>query len=77
VYVHVTYSRPRNEDRLVRHYDREGRVTGAVIEDLAAGLDADFYVCGPPAFLGDITTSLEALGIEPARVHIESFTQST
>jgi predicted ferric reductase len=35
--------------------------------------DRDVFVCGPAAMLADARRSLEALGLEPDRVHVEVF----
>lgn len=73
VRVHFAYSQPRKEDRAGMTYDYEGRVTTAALERLLPGRDADFYLCGPPGFLADIAGSLEEIGVEPERVHTETF----
>lgn len=71
--VDVAYSRPRAVDIQNLDYDRDGRVTGDVIEELVPGLDADFYLCGPVRFLSDISAALNARGVEPDRIHTETF----
>jgi uncharacterized protein len=76
VRVHVAYSRPRTEDRPGMAYDEAGRITRDVIEKLVGGLDADFYLCGPPAFLSDIAVTLDALGVEAHRIRTETFSQA-
>lgn len=70
---HVRYSRPRAEDRLGVDYDVAGRLTAAALEDLGVPRDADFYLCGPPGFLRDLTSGLAASGIAPTRIHTEVF----
>ena len=69
----VAYSRPRVEDIQNLDYDREGRVTDDVIEELVPGLDADFYLCGPLRFLSDISAALSSQGVDPDRIHTETF----
>ncbi|HNP35390.1 MAG TPA: pyridoxamine 5'-phosphate oxidase family protein [Woeseiaceae bacterium] len=73
VTVDVAYSQPRAEDVQNLDYHRVGRVTGDVIEELVSGLDADFYICGPISFLSDISTALNARGVEPDRIRTETF----
>jgi ferredoxin len=34
---------------------------------------ADFYLCGPPAFLTDLTAALQSWGVPYARIHSEAF----
>ena len=57
---HVAYSRPDATDRLGIDFDAAGRLTVAVLEKLGVPREADFYVCGPPAFLDDFTAGLSA-----------------
>jgi hypothetical protein len=44
-----------------------------VLQELDVPRDADFYLCGPPAFLSDLTIDLEAWGVAINRVHTEIF----
>jgi len=69
---YVQYSRPRPEDRIGVDFDASGHLT-AGLEMLGVPLDADFYICGPTAFLRDITNGLAARGITADRVHREVF----
>ncbi len=69
----VLYSRPRAEDRLGQDYDAEGRVTAEMLLALDAGPDAHYMLCGPPAFLADIRSGLEAAGVPAENVEFETF----
>lgn len=71
--LHVSYSRPRPEDRLSEDFDAVGRVDGALVERLVGRSDVDVYLCGPPAFMAAVQSGLEARGVEPDRIHSESF----
>ena len=71
--LHVAYSRPRPEDRDGRRFDREGRVDAAWLDSIQPGLDAEFYLCGPVSFMAGLTADLEARGVDPDRIHSESF----
>lgn len=71
--THVSYSRPAPEDLPGRDYDRAGRVDARLVESLLPALDADFYLCGPAAFLSGLAGDLESLAVPPGRVHIEDF----
>ena len=73
VRVDVSYSRPRETDIMGMDFDRQGRVTGALLEQLDLPVDADFYLCGPVRFMADMLGALDALGIHPDRVHTETF----
>jgi ferredoxin-NADP reductase/MOSC domain-containing protein YiiM len=70
---HVCYSAPDSTDRLAVDFDRAGRLSMSVLEDLKVPRDADFYICGPQAFMNDLTAGLAASGIAPARIHTEMF----
>jgi ferredoxin-NADP reductase/MOSC domain-containing protein YiiM len=70
---HVQYSRPEATDRLGVDFDAAGRLTVTVVETLGVPREADFYLCGPPAFLEDFTAGLGAWGVAGDRVHTEIF----
>jgi ferredoxin-NADP reductase len=70
---HIRYSRPDPEDQLGSDFDSSGHLDSAAIEQLGVPRDADFYLCGPPAFLHDLTQGLSALGVSAGRVHSEVF----
>ena len=40
---------------------------------LVPDLDAEFYLCGPTAFMAAVQTDLEQRGVSPDRIHSESF----
>nr|WP_042385376.1 MOSC and FAD-binding oxidoreductase domain-containing protein [Streptacidiphilus melanogenes] len=40
---------------------------------LPGDADADAYLCGPTAFMDDVTEHLSSLGLAPARIHREEF----
>ena len=71
--LHVAFSRPRPEDRAGLDYDSEGRLDAALVDGLLPDLDADFYLCGPPAFMAEIQEGLEQRGVGEKRIHTESF----
>jgi ferredoxin-NADP reductase/MOSC domain-containing protein YiiM len=70
---HVRYSRPESTDRLGVDYDAAGRLTVTSLETLGVPREADFYLCGPAAFLEDLTAGLSGWGVAPERVHTERF----
>lgn len=70
---YVQYSRPDAADQLGVDFDAAGRLTAPVLEKLGVPREADFYLCGPPAFLEDFKAGLEAWGVAPERVHSEIF----
>jgi ferredoxin-NADP reductase/MOSC domain-containing protein YiiM len=70
---HVRYSRPSNEERLGRDYDARGRIDVAVLRQLGIPVDAEFYLCGPTAFLRDLRDGLREWGVPAERIHTELF----
>ena len=69
----VRYSRPGPDDLAGRDYDQVGRVDVDVVRDAGVPAEADFYLCGPSAFLRDLTAGLLSWGVAPERVHKEVF----
>src|SRR5580658_453063 len=70
---HVCYSRPDPSDVQGRDYQTAGRLSASVLAALSLPSDADAYLCGPPAFMAEISTALVDLGIDPGRVRTEIF----
>ncbi len=73
VHTHVCYSRPGADDRAGRDYDHTGRLTPALLVELAPPRDAEAYLCGPTPFMDEISAGLAAVGIEAACIHTEPF----
>ena len=71
--AHVAYSRPSPGDRLGEDYDGAGHLNVPLFERLGVPRDADFYLCGPPAFLADLTTGLTSWGVAAGHLHTEIF----
>ncbi len=70
---YVQYSRPDATDRQGVDYDAEGRLSVAVLEKLGVPRECEFYLCGPPVFLEQLTAGLGGWGVAPDRVHTEIF----
>jgi ferredoxin-NADP reductase/MOSC domain-containing protein YiiM len=70
---HIRYSSPGPTDRPGADFDAPGRVSLAALQELAVPRDADFYLCGPAAFMTDLTTNLAAWGVPGNRIHSEMF----
>jgi len=69
----IAYSRPGPRDRPGVDFDASGRITVEVLEKLGVPRDADFYLCGPAAFLRDLSDGLVTWGVSDDRVHTEIF----
>jgi ferredoxin-NADP reductase/MOSC domain-containing protein YiiM len=73
---HIRYSAPDPGDRLGVDFDAPGRLDMRAIEELAVPRGADFYLCGPPAFMSDLAAGLSAWGVSANRIHTEIFGSS-
>jgi MOSC domain-containing protein YiiM/ferredoxin-NADP reductase/ferredoxin len=69
----ICYSRPAADDQQGREYDAAGRLGMKVLDQLGVPRDGDFYICGPPGFLGDLRTGVAAWGVPADRIHSELF----
>ena len=71
--AHVYYSRPDPNDVEGRDFDSAGRLTASLLAELKPPSNAEAYMCGPTAFMDDISAGLAALGFDASRVHTEVF----
>jgi ferredoxin-NADP reductase/MOSC domain-containing protein YiiM/ferredoxin len=69
----IAYSKPDPTDRPDSDFDIRGHWGLASLKELAVPMDADFYVCGPSAFLSDINRDLISLGAPQDAIHHEVF----
>jgi len=70
---HIVYSKPGAADKLGFDYDSVGHVDTSLLTRLNVTRDADFYLCGPPSFLRDLTAGLKTWGADSTRIHTEVF----
>jgi ferredoxin-NADP reductase len=54
-------------------FDARGHLDMQALQKLNLPRDGDFYICGPAAFMSDLTAGLAALGIVRDRIHTELF----
>jgi ferredoxin-NADP reductase/MOSC domain-containing protein YiiM/ferredoxin len=69
----IWYSRATAEDRLGTDFDAAGHLTVASFDALKVSRDADFYLCGPAAFMRALCTDLADWGVPHTRIHTETF----
>lgn len=50
-----------------------GHINTEALTNLPLPVDASAYLCGPAAFMTDISNTLTAIGIDPTRIHTEMF----
>src|SRR6202050_5625579 len=70
---HIVYSKPDSADKLGADYDSVGHVDAPLLDRLGLARDADFYLCGPPLFLKQLTEGLKTWGVDSPRIHEEVF----
>jgi ferredoxin-NADP reductase/MOSC domain-containing protein YiiM len=70
---YIAYSKPGPDDRIGRDFDGTGRLEIGTLDQLGVPREADFYLCGPTAFLVGFSTSLKNWGVEAGRIHSETF----
>jgi ferredoxin-NADP reductase/MOSC domain-containing protein YiiM/ferredoxin len=72
-HAHVCYSRPGPDDVEGRDFDTAGRLSASLLAELELPRDAEAYLCGPAAFMEEISAGLAAFGVEASRIHTEPF----
>jgi ferredoxin-NADP reductase/MOSC domain-containing protein YiiM len=70
---HICFSSPDPGDIQGRDYDTAGRLAAPVLAALDLPRDADAYLCGPTAFMADVSADLAVGGIQAARIRTEVF----
>lgn len=70
---HIYYSRPAPVDSQGVAFTARGRLTSETLAGLKLPRDAEVYLCGPSAFMTELTTGLQAYGFDPSQMHSEIF----
>ncbi|RXT54305.1 MOSC and FAD-binding oxidoreductase domain-containing protein [Bradyrhizobium betae] len=70
---HVCFSAPDPADRPGADFDSAGHLDQRLLQTLNVPRDGDFYLCGPAAFMSDLTAGLSALGVAADSIHTELF----
>jgi ferredoxin-NADP reductase/MOSC domain-containing protein YiiM/ferredoxin len=70
---HILYSAPKPTDRPDIDFDRVGHVGVPVFEEIGVPPDAEFYICGPAAFMSGLVDGLAGWGAARDRLHTENF----
>jgi len=70
---YVTYSQAPAGEAPHGSFDGRGHLSLDVLTRLRVPAEADFYLCGPAAFLQDWTRGLSSWGVPSARLHSEVF----
>jgi ferredoxin-NADP reductase len=75
--VHISYSRPCEDDASASSYDAGGKISVDTLKRLLPFGDFEFYVCGPSGFMRAIYDGLTGMGISTSRIFYESFGPAT
>jgi len=69
----VSYSRPGPGETPGAGFDEVGRISIETVVAAGVPVDADYYLCGPDAFMQSLSAALIARGTTPERVSMEVF----
>ncbi len=69
----VSYSNPDPEETDRVNYDIVGRITGTNLRQARLPIDADYYLCGPDAFMKALSSAIAAQGTPPQQIATELF----
>ncbi len=69
----IVYSQPAAEDHLGDTYDVSGHLDLSCLQKMRVPVQAEFYLCGPDAFLVSMKKDLASYGVSAAAVHEEIF----
>ncbi len=69
----VSYSRPGPEETPGAAFDLIGRLSVETVAAAGIPADADYYLCGPEAFMQSLSAALTARGTVPEHVAMEVF----
>ena len=70
---HIQYSRPGPADRRGVDFDAEGHLAVSAFDKIGVPHEGQFYLCGPPGFLRELTAGLAAWGVAADHIHTETF----
>ena len=71
--LHVTYSRPRENDVQGRDFQHSGHVCVELLQQTLPHGQHQFYVCGPPAMMESLVPALIQWGVSRNELHYEAF----
>ena len=74
---YIVYSQASPCESLGDDFDARGHLDLDALPRLGIAREADFYLCGPSAFLHDLTQGLLSWGVPRSRVHSEIFGPGT
>src|SRR5262249_58335010 len=70
---YIQYSRPGPADQRGVDFDAAGHLAVSEFDKIGVPHEGQFYLCGPPAFLQELTAGLAAWGVTADPIHTEIF----
>src|SRR5262249_54436971 len=70
---YVQYSRPGPDDQRGVDFDAAGHLAVSAFDKIGVPREGQFYLCGPAAFLRELTAGLAAWGVAADHIHTEIF----
>src|SRR5262249_49729206 len=70
---YVQYSRPGPDDQRGVDFDAAGHLAVSAFDKISVPWEGQFYLCGPAAFLRELTAGLAAWGVAADHIHTEIF----
>src|SRR5262249_57438328 len=70
---YIQYSRPGPADQSGVDFDAAGHLEGSAFDQIGVPREGQFYLCGPAAFLRELTAGLAAWGVAADHIHTEIF----
>jgi len=69
----VSYSSANPKETESPDFDAMGRMSGGTLRQAGVPVDADYYLCGPDAFMKTLSSSIAAQGTPPEQIAMELF----
>jgi ferredoxin-NADP reductase len=69
----MIYSTPANQELCGTDYDIKGHLDLEQLQAMQLPAESEYYLCGPPGYLHNITTALKAIGIAGNKIKFELF----
>ena len=70
---YIYYSRPEPADQRGVDFDAAGHLAVPAFDEIGVPREGQFYLCGPAAFLRELTAGLAAWGVAADDIHTEIF----
>jgi ferredoxin-NADP reductase/MOSC domain-containing protein YiiM len=69
----ISYSDPDEDELLSPDFDDVGHISGMKLREAGVPANADYYLCGPDAFMKTLSSAIAAQGTPPQQIATELF----